>query len=370
MSSWKPNVDLRNPSEEVLLSLAADSIRPAKLTMTVVQQQTRSLGTNVDAVVDIEWHSCKQRYACEIKRANTPRTVEGAIAQALFAARASNLRPMILVPYLSEEKLQAISDHEVSALDACGNAFIQSDQFLFWRSGQPNRFKMPSPHLNPFRGDNSIFSRCFLLQREFDSLSDLREFATDRMGGLSGHMERELLRLGTASKTVQALEEQLIVQKTQGVLKLLDHRKLLTQLKLNYQAPISRKITGKIPFDRSAVWEKLRLASESHRLRFAATGYYSASHYGVLSPSEKLSIYVDDLPTALSALEFSEAKAFANCELIETKKNFPFFDLKRDNGIVWASLVQTWLELANGNSREQEAGQDLERMILQGDSTK
>lgn len=367
MSSWKPNTNLRNPSEEELLALAVEAIRQAKMTMRVSeQQQPTLLGPNIDAIVEIDWQERTERYACEIKGISTPRALEAAIAQASFAARDSRLRPMILVPYLSEEKLRVLAEQDVSGIDACGNAYIHSDHFLFWRSGQPNRFRMPSPHLNPFRGDNSIFSRCFLLRREFESLSELREFATNRMERQRSPMEREMLMLGTASKTVQALEEQLIVQKTRGMLKLLDRRKLLTQLRLNYQPPISRKVVGKIPFDHSIAWERLGFASEHMGFRVAATGAFSATHFGVLSPSERLSIYVDDLESAVNALEFTEAKAFANCELIETKKNFPYFDLQRDSGVTWASPIQSWLELANGTSREQEASQDLERLILQG----
>lgn len=367
MSFWKTNAENNNPYEDELLALAAEAIQPAQLTMQVLQQQRPTpVGRNIDAILEISWRSRIERYACEIKDASTPRAVEAAIAQASFAARDSTLRPMILVPHLSEEKLRVLAEQDVSGMDACGNAYIQSDQFLFWRSGQPNRFRMPSPHLNPFRGDNSIFSRCFLLRREFESLSELRGFATQRMERSRGQVGREMLTMGTASKTVQALEEQLIVQKIRGMLSLLDRRKLLTQLRLNYQPPISRKVVGKIPFDQFIAWDRLAFASEHMGFRVAATGAFSATHFGVLSPSERLSIYVDDLEAAVNALEFTEAKAFANCELIETKKNFPYFDLQRYSGVPWASPIQSWLELANGTSREQEASQDLERMILQG----
>ncbi len=366
MYFWKPTTGRQNPTEIELLKLATEAISAEALTMIVLEQQAPMRGRYIDAIVEITWQGRRERYACEIKGASTPRALEAAIAQASFAGANSNLRPLILVPYLSEEKLRILAEQEVSAMDASGNAFLQSDQFLFWRSGQPNRFRTPSQHLNPFRGDNSIFSRCFLLRREFESLSELRAFATKLMERPSGQMERERLLLGTASKTVQALEEQLIVQKTRGMLKLLDRRKLLTQLRLNYQPPIGRKVVGKIPFDRFLAWDRLRFEAERKGFRIAATGTYSATFFGVLSPSEKLSVYVDDLDAALNALEFTEAKAFANCELIETRKNFPYFDLQWESGITWASPIQSWLELANGTSREQEAGQDLERMILHG----
>jgi hypothetical protein len=371
MTIRKPTLSPASPSEEDLLALASEALRSTILTLRVLTRQpAHQPGMNSHARVEIHWHDRSEQYECQIRRTSTPRALEAAIAQASFASRDSKLRSMVLAPYLSEEKLRRLADLGVSGLDACGNAFIISDQFYFWRSGQPNRYRIPSPHLNPFRGDNSIFSRCFLLRREFESLSELSKFASSLLEVPRGDNGRKALQLGTASKTIQALEEQLIVQKSRGMLKLLDRGKLLNLLKRNYQPPSGRKVLGKIRIDRSIAWERLGGSSDREGFRVAATGIYSATYFGVLSPSETLSIYVDDMGAAVNALEFTETKSFANCELIETSKNYPFFDLKREGGTTWASLIQTWLELSNGTAREYEAGQGLERMIVQGDWTR
>lgn len=349
-----------------MLARATDANLASRVTLRVLEQEDAQAGPRHDSLVEVEWRGRTELFACEIKTSGTPRSIEEAIAQASLAGRARGIRPMILVPYLSEEKLRTLADQEVSGLDACGNAYIQADQFLIWRSRQPNRFRTPSPHLNPFRGDNSIFTRCFLLRTEFASLSELRAFAEEGMHRPGNQKDREVMLLGTASKTVQALQEQLVIQKSQAMLRVLDNRKLLSQLKQNYQPPPGRRVMGKTSLDLPIAWERLGSAAAQAGFRLAATGTFSASHYGVLSSSKTLSIYVDDLQAATRALDFTEGKAFANCEVIETRKNFPYFNLKQEGGVPWASAIQTWLELASGTSREQEAAQELERMILGG----
>jgi hypothetical protein len=142
----------------------------------------------------------------------------------------------------------------------------------------------------------------------------------------------------------------------------MDHGRLLRELGKQYQAPANTKLVGKIPMTQEEAWVKLNQSG----LRVVATGLHSATRYGVLSPSDRLSVYVDDLRQATQLLDLREQKAFANCELIETKKNFPFFDLKWDKGVPWASPIQTWLELSHGNSREQEAAQSLVEQLAIG----
>jgi hypothetical protein len=77
-------------------------------------------------------------------------------------------------------------------------------------------------------------------------------------------------------------------------------------------------------------------------------------------------MYVDNLAAASELLSVTEGRAFANIELIETRRNLAFFDCREDGAIRWASAIQTWLELAQGGAREWEAAQDLARLCLEG----
>lgn len=361
MAIWK----LGQEAEKKILDQARRSLKglPADLSCRM-PMSFEPVGP--DAIVAILANGAEVEYACEIKSTATPKAIELAIAQVLRLSAATGKSPLILVPYLPEEALQMLSQQKISGIDLCGNACIMSDRFFIWRSGQPNRNRAPSPHLNPFRGDNSIFSRCFLMQSEFQSLQALQNFAAARTLPPRISDTQKILTMGTASKTVTALQEQLIVTKVEGAISLLDRQKLMIQLKRNYQPPIARAITGKTPFSQEEAWERLReLKGDLTDFRYSATGLFSAVRCKVLSPSRRLSAYVDRFDEAVEALELQEGAAFANCELIETSKNFPYFDLKDEDGAIWAPPIQTWLELATGSARGQEAAQSLERSILE-----
>ena len=59
--------------------------------------------------------------------------------------------------------------------------------------------------------------------------------------------------------------------------------------------------------------------------------------------------------------------SFADLELLETDEPGFFFETSTDeNGVRWASRLQTWLELQAGDARQQAAARDMQRQILRG----
>jgi hypothetical protein len=178
--------------------------------------------------------------------------------------------------------------------------------------------------------------------------------------------QKSPLRLGTASKAVQALTDEYIVIRDSHGLRVADAQRLMTNLRERYRWSPARALTGTTILKREGVWARLSDARRECGLRAAATGMASADHYGVLSGMERLSLYVDDLSESATVLEVKEGRTFANIELIETDKNLHFFDIREDNGEIWASPVQTWLELAQGGPREREAATSLGRALIAG----
>ena len=61
-------------------------------------------------------------------------------------------------------------------------------------------------------------------------------------------------------------------------------------------------------------------------------------------------------------VDLEENSRFPNVELLETDEDFVYFDA-RDN--LAASPVQTYLELMQGDKREQETAEQLRKAILQ-----
>ena len=76
---------------------------------------------------------------------------------------------------------------------------------------------------------------------------------------------------------------------------------------------------------------------------------------------------VSSLPLARTLLgaEPQQIPNFADVELIETHEDgFFFANEVDDNGLRWASKLQTWLELQSGDGRQKEAAKDLRTLIL------
>ena len=335
---------------------------PAQLVVNTLN--ARQDGKECDALLDVRWSGCSQGYTLEIKTVSAPAALEQAAWQVSAYARVFGLNPMVMAPYLSEEALLSLQEKQISGIDLCGNCVILAPSFTIWRSGAPNQYRESRPIRNPYSGDSSIIVRCFLLQRQFATLGQLRQFALTRTS-LVGDAPDTLLNIGTVSKVVGTLEDELVLSRSAAGIQLLDPRGLLDRLKKGYKTPSGpRRISGKTPLSTDDLWSRLAEARTSGGLRSAATGLASAGQYGVLSTTAPLALYVDDLSAATTLLEVEEARAFANIQLVEARKNLPFFDTRLVGNAVWASPIQTWLELAQSGPREQQAALVIEDLLL------
>ena len=320
----------------------------------------------MDGMMHARWKNTFAAYGYTFKASTSPQVLRDAIDTFDVNRDSIGLLPLIIVPYLSDEHLAELDEKEISGIDLCGNGLLLSPEFRVLRTGLPNLYKDTRPIRNPFGGDSSVFARAFLLDPEYASLSELRNFAIRRVyteGNLvsSGGA---FLSLGTASKVIKSLAEELVVSKNKRGLVLQDPGRLLSLLRLGYR-PLERpRIMGRTALTNEDIWASLESSYKGSR--FVATGMYSASRYKVLSGVEKISLYVDDLKSAVDCLELVPGKAFANIELIEDRKNLVYFDARAEGNAIWASPIQTWLELATGGSREQEAALGLETLLAHG----
>ncbi|MBM3496222.1 MAG: hypothetical protein FJX72_18160, partial [Armatimonadetes bacterium] len=296
------------------------------------------------AVVTAVWGDGRATFAAEFRAQSNPGSVDVAILQARRTAEETGLAPMVIVPYLSEERLLELERQGVSGLDLSGNGLLLAEGFRVWQSGRPNLFRDSGPIRNPMAGDSSVFVRCFLLQREFASLTGLRDFAASK-ALLPADGPGSPLRLGTASKVVKRLRDDRLVKKVGLSLRLDDARGLLTALRDAHRPETGRRrITGRSRLGPEAIRQKLASARAETGLRWAPTGLSSAAFHGALFGIEHLSLYVDDAGAAADTLDIEEGRAFANVTLIETSRHLVYFDLRPDGDALWASPIQTWLE--------------------------
>ena len=189
---------------------------------------------------------------------------------------------------------------------------------------------------------------------------ELQTFAQERLARQGGEGTQGRLTKGTISKVVQALDEEKIVLRERGKPRLLSPRLLMGRLQTNYQKPSGRKVQGETLFSVPEVWGQL----QQNGLSAVTTGLGSAGRYHVLSGPDMLSLYVKELDATIKLLDVKATSVFPNIELIEYKGDVVYFDAREEKGVLYASPVRTWLELAAGGPREREAAQVLEDSLL------
>jgi hypothetical protein len=317
------------------------------------------------------WSDKAEKYVVEDRSASSPRDLRNAISIARAYSQLHNgFRPLVILPYLSEDALKMLDAQDMSGLDLCGNGILLSEHFRILRTGYPNLYKGTRPIRNPYVGDSSVFVRAFLLQSEFTSLTELRSFVIRRMftdvHDLFTPPTATHFTLGTASKVVKTLEDELVVRKEGDQIILQDANRLTNLLRRGQRPTESFRLIGKTSLSNEQIWAKLLEIRQNNGIRSVATGLASAGHYGVLSGIDKLSLYVDNLQLASNMLEIQPGRAFANVELIEDRKNVVYFDSRTDGNVHWASPIQTWLELASAGPREHEAAGQLEQILIDG----
>ena len=353
--------------EELLFRLRTEGmwLPPAQIRLSNGSKTMWSCSER-DDIVEVIWHGRRQQYSFEYKAKSNPQAVEQAMLQAQCYAAESGLPPLVIVPFMSEKLLRTIEQRGMSGIDLSGNGVILAPDFTIWRSGQPNRYQETRRIQNIYRGSSSLFVRCFLLRGEYLSLNELREYALERLDLNNTPVSNAAkLTKSTASKVVAELEQEMIIRKDGRRLVINDAGLLLSELSANYRPTLDTpRLTGKTLISASQVWQRLEEMRQNGRLRYGATGLGSAAKYGTLSGPDKLSLYVSNLEAVAELIELQPTRVFPNIELIEEKDDLVYFDARRRDREVWASPVQTWIELAAAGPREREAAQVLRAALV------
>lgn len=313
-------------------------------------------------------HRCKTyRFAVEYKRLWTPQAFLGAVQKAQLvppppSGRSQrDLLPLVVLPYLSEDQLRELVERAVSGLDLCGNGVltVPQDGLLLFRTGRPNRFRTSVPLKNVYRGASALVARTLLLRADYSSVDAL--WQETRMRGAA-------VSLATVSKVLKALEEDLIVSRKSRTLRLLQPEKLLDKLRENYAPPrVVGNWRGKVSLDLEALKAALVRNAARTGASLAATGVGSIVRYAVMATEDTLAVYTDtaasrllgDLPVAPAG------NRFPNLEIRETQDRTVYFDAQPDPaGYPWASPLQTYLEMAQGEERLQQSAAKVRERIL------
>ena len=345
--------------EEAPDRLSAKQIRLPPLHFKVREvfpERSRAQET-LDAVFDVTWNGRHYPFGAIYKRLATPKIFREALIAIAIAAPREKLNPLLVMQYLSEERLNDLEQRSISGLDFCGNGIIVvPGKLLVFRSGAPNRFSTSVPIKNIYRRSSSLVARVFLERPVYESVNEIHEEILGRGGSVS---------LATVSRVLKALSDDLIIDREKRGIRLLQAEKLLTNLVINFEPPtVTHTFMGQIALPQTELMPTLHDAAGRQKVRIAISGVGSAGHYAVMAKDELLSVYCTDYARLISGLPAISDTYFPNLKVQETTDETAYFDIRNQDGYPWASPLQTYLELMTGEKRDRETAEQVRAMIL------
>jgi hypothetical protein len=320
----------------------------------------------IDALIEGRWGDTSAIFAAEIKALSTPKAFSEGVALLKAAALPKNRPPLLITPFLPEKQLQELERERVNGVDLCGNGvFNIAGRLTVLRTGGKNRFPSYAPIKNIYRKNSSMVGRVFLACPKFSSVKQTVEEIRKR-DIFASTMKQPPMAFGTVSKVLSGLEQDLIIERSENTIGLLQPDTLLEKLSRNYAGLIgSVRISFKISLEGKALIDRLAVLSAKINAPVVATGVSSVSRYAVMQREEKISVYCP-LGNELSLLLApTTSSRFPNLEIIDTKNATAYFDAREENGFFWASPVQTYIELMNGDKRDQETAEQVKAFLLE-----
>ncbi len=320
-----------------------------------------------DAIVEARWQDERVLFAVECKAASTPKAFEETVRQATDLLRPRGCLPLIVLPYLRDSQLAELEQRGLSGVDLCGNGVVVAPgKFSVYRTGAKNQFPSYSPIKNVYRKNTSMVARALMAKPSYAAVQDLRDEINAR-NVLVARWGKTPMSPGTVSKALKGLEDDLIVDRRDGV-RILQADKLLDRLSESYVSPsVTNRVRMKIDCGPEELTRLIREKSDAAIAPVVATGLSSVPRYAVMQRDEILSVYCPRGDALLKQLPGKEDSRFPNFELLETEEQPVYFDAREEKGFLWASPLQTYLELAAGDKRDRETAEQVRSYLLNGD---
>jgi hypothetical protein len=212
-------------------------------------------------------------------------------------------------------------------------------------------------------GSPILFANAILTAAIWESSAILGEV---NQRNLFANWARQPMSLSTISKALKGLKQGLIVAREGAAVRLLQSEKLLDKLVENYTAPkVEEVVNWKLPTSLGEEERKEVLVEAfSSKIPAVITGASSVSRYAVMQAGEILSIDCPDPKGWLSKLPGAPADRFPTLSIIQIEDASVCFDAHQDEGMVWASPLQTYLELMAGDKRDQETALQVKDLMF------
>ena len=308
-----------------------------------------------DAVLELDWQGNNNCFLTELIPVATPQNLflgEQKLKQYFQdpSIDKEKYHPLIVTTYLKPNELDRFANSGISAIDLCGNGIVQiPGKWFIHRSGTKNIFPTSTPIKNIFVGTSSLVARIFFSKESFTSVNQVLDEVVIRQGQIT---------LPTVSKVLKVLQQELLITKDSNkVIKLLDAKKLLSNLVENYQKPFATNtLLGKVP-DLNTLVTQLNDNAKKYQIPLVA---FNPNLYALMPSQSFIKLYTTNLDKLLTDINITKTNRFPNIEIQEVSDPIIYFDTRYQNDCYWLSPLQTYLELANGDSREQDTSKQIE----------
>jgi len=353
--SKKNNLNWKIREKDLLARLKPGQVAIAPLVVKKFSLDETKSDVDARVTLGLPGEAARFHFVVEAKSRSTPLIVRNAIAQARAAARKDE-HSMIMVPYLSDERLRELEREQVSGIDLCGNGIVIVPRRLYLlRTGQPNLYPDSRPLSNPYAGRSAMAARILLTQSNWSSLNEIASAIKKEGGQLS---------LAQISKALSAMEEDATILRDAGKVTVPDRMILLDYLARNWKVP---RYAARQALRLPANYDWAKKLSEVDGIRWAVTGESSVSRYTTFAEQGPVRIAVSNLQRAMYRFDgkLERIPNFAQIELLETEEPVFFFqNEKEEKGTRWASRLQAWLELQRGDGRQQDAAGEIRKQLL------
>ena len=210
------------------------SFPPLVFETTLLEQSAGDIG--IDAVVKTSSEWGELTFGVEAKTRNTPRAFDAALRSAERIASSTEFLPLIVMPYLNEGQLAQLEQLQLSGIDLSGNGIIYVPQkILIYRTGNKNQYPDSQPTKYAYRGTTSLVARVFLAKPSYESYAEIAAEIEKRGGQVA---------TSTISKAIKRLQSDLIVERNEDRIALLQAEKLLDKLAASYSEP--KVVSGRV----------------------------------------------------------------------------------------------------------------------------
>ena len=305
-------------------------------------------------IVELRWGGRCFKGEVEIVGSATPRRIRGVAGRLSEASTLpeKEVEPLVLVPYLSDGIARELERAAVSGVDLNGNYMLLGADLVGVRRDQPNDYPMSRDIKKVYSLNSSIVGRFLLREdRVHRQVTEIHEEIEAYGGGIS---------LSTVSKVLKRFDEDLLISKQRGEIKLLQPTTLLDRLRSGYRAPrVGRTLRLKLPKS-----DRGELLSKALGQEWVWSGETSSGRYAITTPPQTWVAYA--LPSAMvERLADYEDRRFYNCLLQISDDRFIYFDSRQEGFDRWVSPVEAYLAMSKLDKREKDVARSIrEKTIL------